>query len=146
MVMARISAVQVRLELRVDQLCGAAGAATGPPISLVRVRVPDSRHGAKVAMMRKITIWYGRRTRTNRFITNRATGIYVTRLDSEKTVATVSTVVSLVCFNEWAHFLRRLSGSTNFTFADECISGRRKGGAGWRAIARGQRKEGRDLF
>ena len=43
----------------------------------MRVRVPDSRHGAKVAMMRKITIWYGRRTRTNRFITNRATGIYV---------------------------------------------------------------------
>ena len=53
-------------------------------------------------------------------------------------------MVSLVCFNEWAHFLRRLSGSTNFTFADECISGRRKGGAGWRAVARGQQKEGGD--
>ena len=70
-------------------MCGAAGAATGPPISLVRVRVPDSRHSAKVAMMRRITRWYGRRTRTNRFITNRSTGNYAARLDSEKTVATV---------------------------------------------------------
>ena len=104
MVMARISTVKVLLGLRLDQLCGAAGAVTGPPTSLVRVRVPDSRHGAKVAMMRRITRWYGRRTRTNRFITNRSTGNYAARLDSEKTVATVSTVVSLVYFNEWAHF------------------------------------------
>ena len=80
--------------------------------------------------------WYGRRTRTNGFMTNRSTGNYAARLDSEKTVATVSTVVSLVCFNEWAHFLRRLSGSTNFTVAVEGIFGRRRGGTGWRAVAR----------
>ena len=59
----------------------------------------------------------------------------------EKTVATVSTVVSLGRFDEWAYFLRRLSGSTNFTVAAEYIFGRRKGGAGWRVVARGQQKE-----
>ena len=76
----------------------------------------------------------------NRFITNRATGIYVTRLDSEKTVATVSTVVSLGRFDEWAYFLRRLSGSTKkITVAVEYIFGRRNGG--WRVVARGQQKE-----
>ena len=85
--------------------------------------------------------WYGRRTRTNKFITNRSTGNYAARLDSEKTVATVSTVVSLVCFNEWAHFLRRLSGSTNFTVAVEGIFGRLRGGAGWRAVTRDRQKE-----
>ena len=33
-------------------------------------------------------------------------------------------------------FLRRLSGSTNFTGAVEGIFGRRRGGTGWRAVAR----------
>ena len=65
----------------------------------------------------------------------------MTRLDSEKTVATVSTVVSVGCFDEWAYFPRRLSGSTHFTVAVEGIFGRRKGGAGWRAVARDQQKE-----
>ena len=81
--------------------------------------------------------WYGRRTRTNGFMTNRSTGNYAARLDSEKTVATGPAVVSLVHSNGWAHsFLRLLSCSTNFTGAAEGIFGRRRGGAGWRVRAR----------